>query len=524
MPHQPLPAGTVPPNPSPTPRQPSLRLASHPELGPLRLSAFGLTLGLVTGLDFSSTLMMAVASQHIQGGVNATPSDYLYAVSAYAAAAVLMNMLLDQIARRITYKRFTMASLVVFVLGAILCAEAGSPTGLIVGKTVEGLGAGGLFAASRILVQLLTAPSERAPLLLRFGLGSFGLLAVTPWLTGIFLDDIGWRAVFLFQAVIALPVLALVALTYPRRGPRDPHPPVSTLDWPAALGAAAGALVLLHTLQEMRYTRFFSTPHMPLMAAAGLALLLFCAWRLHRHPDPWIDPSRLLGRRYLYGLGFYTLYYLLSAIWAYLLPTLTQSGLGLTFRTTSMLLSVSGTVSAIGAVVLTLCMAMVFRKRRVIAAGLVIYACAAMLLSQRLMPGAPDYALVPVVLLEGLTPVLLMIQVASMTYLDLPVEDFAHAYQFKNVCKQIASATGTGLASMWMQEGAATHRTHLVEHVTRFEPALQQGGGLSAFDLARLSQEVDRQATLLAGIDLLHGFALVCVLIAGFVLVQKSFR
>ena len=186
MPHQPLPAGHPAPNPAPNPAPPpSLRLASHPEMGPLRLSAFGLTLGLVTGLDFSSTLMMAVASQHIQGGVNATPSDYLYAVSAYAAAAVLMNMLLDQIARRITYKRFTMASLVVFVLGAILCAEAGSPTGLIVGKTVEGLGAGGLFAASRILVQLLTAPAERAPLLLRFGLGSFGLLAVTPWLTGI---------------------------------------------------------------------------------------------------------------------------------------------------------------------------------------------------------------------------------------------------------------------------------------------------------------------------------------------------
>ncbi|MBY4898386.1 MFS transporter [Cupriavidus sp. AU9028] len=493
-------------------------------MGPLRLSAFGLTLGLVTGLDFSASLMMAVASQHIQGGVSATPTDYLYAVSAYAAAAVLMNMLLDQIARRITYKRFTLLSLAVFALGALLCAEAGSPAGLIVGKTVEGLGAGGLFAASRILVQLLAAPPERGPLLLRFGLGSFGMLAVTPWLTGIFLDDIGWRAVFLFQAAVALPVIAAVALTYPRRGPRDPLPPVTTLDWPAATAGAGGALVLLHTLQELRYTRFFSTPEMPLMAALGVALLAFCAWRLHRHDDPWIDFSRLVGRRYLYGLGFYTLYYLLSAIWAYLMPTLTQSGLGLTFRTTSMLLSVSGTVAAIGAVVLTLSIRHVFRKRRVIVAGLLCYACAAMLLSQRLVPGAPDYALIPVVLLEGLTPVLLMIQVASMTYLDLPVQDFPHAYQFKNVCKQIATALGTGLASIWMQQGQATHRTHLVEHITRFEPMLQQPGGSTASTLAQLSQEVDRQATLLAGMDLLHGFALVCVLVAVFVAVQKSFR
>lgn len=515
---QPAPATATPSH------RPGPSLASHPEMGHTRVSAFGLTLGLVTGIDFSAALMMGVASQHIQGGVGAAPGDYLYAVSAYAASAVLMNMVLDQFARRISYRRFTLASLLVFVLGALICAEATTPTGLIGGKAVQGLGAGGLFAASRILAQLVSTPAERGALMLRFGIGAFGLLAVTPWLTGVFLDDIGWRAVFLFQAGIALPVMLAVALTYPRRAPRDPHPPVSTLDWPAALAGAAGALVLLHTLQEMRYTRFFSGPEMPLMAALGVALIAVCGWRLHRHPDPWIDLSRLAGRRYLFGLGFYALYYLLSAIWSYLLPTLTQSGLGLTFRTTSMLLSTSGTVAAIAAVALTVAMPLVFRKRRIIAAGFVVYACAAMLLSQRLMSGTPDYALVPVVLLEGLTPALLMVQVASMTYLDVPVEDFSHAYQFKNVCKQIATAVGTGLASMFMQDGVATHRTHLVEHVTRFEPALQQPGALSAQALARLSAEIDRQANLLAGIDVLHGFALICVVGAVFVVLQKSFR
>ncbi|WP_373375999.1 MFS transporter [Cupriavidus nantongensis] len=505
-------------------QRPPMQIASHPEMGHWRLSLFGLTLGLVTGIDFSSTLMMGVASQHIQGGVGAAPEDYLYAISAYAATAVLMNMVLDQLARRITYKRFTMVSLLVFIAGSLICAEFASPAGLITGKAVQGLGAGGLFAASRILVQLVSTPAERAPLMLRFGGGAFSMLAITPWLTSIFLDDIGWRAVFLFQAGIAVPVLLSVALTYPTRAPRDPHPPVSTLDWPAAIAAALGALVFLHTLQEMRYTRFFSSLEMPLAALCGVALFAFSAWRLYRHPDPWIDFSRLAGRQYLYGLGFYTLYYLLSSAWSFLLPTLTQTGLGLTFRTTCMLLSTSGTVSAIGAIVITLGMALVFRKRRVIAIGFVVYACAAMLLSTQLMPGAPDYALVPVVLLEGLTPVLLMVQVASMTYLEVPVEDFSHAYQFKNVCKQIASAMGTGLASVFMQDGLAQHRTHLVEHITRFNPALQMPDALSAAGLAKLSQEVDRQATLLAGMDLLHGFAALCVAGAVFVLVQRSFR
>jgi MFS family permease len=519
-----MPLPTAPASSLPDLPRPGLSLDLHPEMGHARLSAFGITAGLVTGIDFSTTLMMAVASQHIQGGVAASPTDYLSAVSAYAGAAVLMNMVLGQIAQRITFKRFTVISLAVYVVGSLLCAEAVRPSGLIVGKVVQGLGAGGLFAASRIVLQLVTTPAERGPLMTRFVVGAFGMLAITPWLTGVFLDDIGWRAVFLFQAGIALPVIVAVSLSYPRRGPRDPHPPVSTLDWPAAVAIALGALVLLHTLQEMRYTRFFSTPAMPLMALLGVGLIALFGWRMHRHPDPWINLNRIAGRRYLYGLGFYSLYYALSSVWAFVLPSVTQNGLGLTFRTTSMLLSASGTVSAIGAFVFTLAMAYVFRKRRVIAAGFVVYACAALLLSQRLMTGAPDYVLVPVVLLEGTTPVLLMVQIAMMTYLDVPTEDFAHAYQFKNVCKQIASATGTGLASLFMQDGVAAHRTHLVEHVTSFNPMLQTPDALSPAGLARISAEIDRQANLLAGVDLLHGFALVCVLAAVFVLVQKSFH
>jgi hypothetical protein len=111
-----------------------------------------------------------------------------------------------------------------------------------------------------------------------------------------------------------------------------------------------------------------------------------------------------------------------------------------------------------------------------------------------------------------------------MTYLDVPTEDFAHAYQFKNVCKQIASASGTGLASVFMQDGLAAHRTHLVEHVTRFTPALQTPDALSPSSLAKISLEIDRQATLLAGMDMLHGFAVLCLVAAVFVLAQRSFR
>ena len=64
-------------------------LRAFPHFSSARVHAFGLALGLSTGLDFVSSQMMAVAGQHIQGGVHADPQAYLYAVTAYAVAAVV---------------------------------------------------------------------------------------------------------------------------------------------------------------------------------------------------------------------------------------------------------------------------------------------------------------------------------------------------------------------------------------------------------------------------------------------------
>jgi hypothetical protein len=214
----------------------------------------------------------------------------------------------------------------------------------------------------------------------------------------------------------------------------------------------------------------------------------------------------------------------MSGYWSYLFPAVSQGGLGFTFRTTTLFLMISGAVSTVVAVVMTIWLPFFFRKRRFIAIGFAVYAAAALLLATSLMPGAPDYAFFPVSILEGITPGAVMIQVAMMTYLDLDREDFAHGYQMKNIARQFATAVGTGLAAVSLQTQQAESRSLIVAHVTRFTADLQAANPLTPERLVSLSAEIDRQATLLAGTQLFSWFAVACGVFAVLVLVQRSLR
>lgn len=506
----------------PPARPPLLR--KHPELSALRVHAFGLTAGLVTGVDYVASAMLGIAGSHIQGGLHASPLEYLWALTGFAAAAVVANLVIGQFASQISYRRFILASLAVFILGSLLCAGAQNITELTLARVVQGLGGGALFTAARIIVQLVSAPDERRTLFFGFCAGSFGLLALAPVLSAHLVENQGWRGVFLVQASLAVPVMLLVQLTFPRRVRPPGRLRLGHLDWFVALTFGVGLLLVLHALEDVRYLRFAAEPALAMTTVIGGILFVSALWRLHRHPDAWLDPRKLLGRRYLVGLAFYSLYYLFSGAWNYLLPSFLQAGLGYDFHTTAYVMSFGSSITLVAALGFLLILPKVFRKRRVIFGGYLALALALWLISERAMTGASVAAILPAVALEGLTTPMLILQVATMTYLDLTDEDFAHGYQLKNIMREVVTALGIGLASLELQSRQAQARNDLVgnldaESLPRFLP-----GGATAEGLARWSAEIDRQASLIASQQLFLIVAALCVVAAVVVAWQKALR
>jgi MFS family permease len=497
-----------------------MKLRALPHFSSLRVFFFTIALGGATGVDFVASSMMGIAGTHIRGGVHASPEDFLWSMTSYAAMATVANLMLGRIARHTSYRSYTIGGLIVAAIGSLLCALCDTPLELTFARAVQGFGAGGLFAAARILIQLVSARDERAPLFIGFNIGSFGLSAVTPWLAAVLVESAAWQMVFVIQVVLALAVLVLVVLTYPSRV----TPPgdlweidIDPMDWWVVILFGLGAMVLMHGLGDLRFYELASSPSVALTPLVGFLLVGAAFLRLHREPNLWLDPHALLGRSYLVGLLFYAIYYFLNGLWNYLIPTLLQSGFGFGFQVTGEVLTWASLLSLLAMMCFSVVAPKVFGRRRYISLGYVMFSAALLMLSLRTLTDVSMAVILPALFLQGLTVPFVMAQVAGMTFVDFTEDDFQHAYAFKNIVRQIATAAGTGAASLWLQYGEAIARSRLVDRITVFDL-----GGMPAMpDMMRMTTMVETQATLVASANLLSWLAIFCAVVAVFALVIR---
>jgi EmrB/QacA subfamily drug resistance transporter len=141
-------------------------------------------------------------------------------ITAYLAAATVSMPLHGKLGDRFGRKPVLLVAIVVFVLGAVLCATATSMTWLIVGRIVQGVGGGGLMIGAQAVLGEVVSPRERG----RY-LGLLGAVYVVaavggPLLGGLAVDHLTWRWIFALY-----PPLGLVALIVVARTLRLPQPP-----------------------------------------------------------------------------------------------------------------------------------------------------------------------------------------------------------------------------------------------------------------------------------------------------------
>ena len=456
----------------------------------------GQVLGLVTATDFAATLSLLVASEPVRKGLHATPSQFIWILTAYVASGTAVIPLIERMARRWHYRSLMLVGLLLFLAGALGAAASHTLAQAVLARAVQGLGGGGLFTMSRVYLQLAVPTPLRPRCTRDYLVGLFGGTALIPWLTAALAEGWGWRMVFLLQGAFALPVLALTwsHLKAERHTPRS----LGVVDWPMILGFTLGMLLLLQGLESWTLGALDGS-HLVLSIVA-VAVLAFAARRLHRDADPLLDMGVLKGRRYLVGLGFYGFYYLINGASSFLYPKLFRSGMGLSFKATGALLSVAaGTTFAL---IPFLFLVRRFQdRRRVIATGFALAALALTWMAYQAKAGTSYVDLLAPMVLKGIFPLLVVVQVAGLTYHEVPHEDFIHAYALKNIMRQVAGVFSVGLASHGWQALVADLR------------------GTSTLPMLPV---VEQQAALAAGRSLL--FVLAVLSLLGIPLILKQNR
>lgn len=177
---------------------------------------------------------------------------YTWAATAYLVATTIAIPIAGRLADIFGRRIFFVLGLAIFMIGSIPAGLSQSMNQLIASRAVMGLGGGILMANSFAAVADLFPPAERGRYIGLIGL-VYGMASVIgPPFAGFITDTLSWNWIFLLNVPAGIPVLWLLARTFPRIAPKDEK---QKLDYPGmmTLILAVACLMIALSLGGVHY-------------------------------------------------------------------------------------------------------------------------------------------------------------------------------------------------------------------------------------------------------------------------------
>ncbi len=168
-------------------------------------------------LTFLDNTVVSPILTGVQSDLHAGVTDLQWVVGAYALAFASLMLLFGGLADLFGRTTVLLGGVVVFLVGSVACAVADTPTTLIAGRVIMGVGAAASEPGTLSLIRhLFPEPRRRARALGVWAAVSGLALAMGPVLGGLMVGAWSWRAVFWFNVVFGGAVLIAGVVTLPR--------------------------------------------------------------------------------------------------------------------------------------------------------------------------------------------------------------------------------------------------------------------------------------------------------------------
>jgi len=135
-----------------------------------------------------------------------------WVVTAFMVASTASTPLYGKLSDMYGRKPLFFVAIIIFLIGSVLCGLAQTMFQLILFRTVQGLGAGGLMTLAQTTVGDLIAPRERGRYQGLFGAVFAACSVAGPLLGGVITDALSWRWIFYVNLPVGAAALFLIAI------------------------------------------------------------------------------------------------------------------------------------------------------------------------------------------------------------------------------------------------------------------------------------------------------------------------
>jgi EmrB/QacA subfamily drug resistance transporter len=276
--------------------------------------------------------------------LDAPASDTAWAVTATLLAAAVATPVVGRLGDMFGKRRMLLVSVVMLVVGSVVCGLSDALVPMIVGRALQGLSSGVIPLGISIMRDEL--PAERlagATALMSASLGVGGALGLPT--AALIADNFDWHVLFWASAAMGAAALVLVLAFVPESRVRTG----GRFDAVGAVGMAVGLVSLLLAVSKGADWGWTSGTTLGLFAAAVIVLLAWGLFEL-RTAQPLVDLRTTARRQVLFtnlasiAIGFSMFAMSLVLPQLLQLPTRTGYGLGRSLLTAGLVMAPSGLV------------------------------------------------------------------------------------------------------------------------------------------------------------------------------------
>jgi EmrB/QacA subfamily drug resistance transporter len=239
---------------------------------------------LVIGLD---NTVLNVALPTLVRDLNATASELQWIVDSYVLVFAGMLLTAGSLGDRYGRKRALTFGMIVFVIGSLFSAYAGSSSHLIASRALMGFGGAFIMPSTLSILTNIFPAKERGRAIAIWTATAGVAIPLGPVIGGWLLEHFWWGSVFLVNVPII--VIALIAGYFLLPESKDPEQ--SSLDPLGAVLSIAGLGVLLYGIIEAPDNGWLSLRTWVAFGAGALLLTAFAYWE-------WRNPRPMLNTRF----------------------------------------------------------------------------------------------------------------------------------------------------------------------------------------------------------------------------------
>ncbi|VVT10784.1 Disulfide bond formation protein DsbA [Sphingomonas aurantiaca] len=489
-----------------------------------------------TFMEVLDTSIANVALDHISGGLSITTDQATWVLTSYLVANAIVIPISGWLSDAIGRKRYFLLSIALFTFASLLCGLAPNIGTLVVARVLQGIGGGGLAPVEQSILADTFPPKQRGMAFAAFAIVVVVGPVLGPTLGGYIVEYSSWHWVFLINVPVGILAWFLVEalVDEPDQVKKDRDERFKnglTIDYVGVALVALGLGFLELTFDRGEREDWFASGFIVMSAIiAAVSLISLVVWELN-HKDPVIDLKLMKNRNFALTIGVMGVTGMILFGTTQLIPQMLQQVLGYSSLDAGLALTAGGLATLV-MVPFAGRLSGFVDVRLLLFPALLVQAFALWNMSHLSADIAfSDAAFAR--LFQAMALPFLFVPINAIAYVGLKQTQTAQASSLLNVSRNLGGTIGICFAQTQLAGGLQRHQSELTQTLNPLDPnyndwmqkaagAFAGQGDPSTTPLAVLYSQMQRQATMLAFLDVFRAMMVVVLCVAPLVLFMRS--